>query len=80
MNDFLQRLKTFDFWVEIASSITTLIGMYLGSTTLWGAAWYLIAIVVWYVLIYRQKLWGILPMNLACNVIAIVNLCRALNL
>lgn len=76
----MNKLKTLDFWIEVAASVTTLAGIYIGSTTLHGALFYLFAIMIWYVLIWRQKLWGLIPLNVGSNIIAVLNIVKALGL
>lgn len=76
----MNKLKSLDFWIELAASVTTLAGIYLGSTTTRGAVVYLLAILIWYMLIYRQKLWGLIPMNVGANIIAVLNIFKAFNL
>lgn len=66
------------FGVELAASGMTLAGMFLGSTTQAGAIFYLASLFFWFALIYKRKLWGLVPLNVASGVIAWVNLGRAL--
>lgn len=66
-----------NFLIELAASITTLRGMYLGSTTSAGACWYLVAGFFWIVLMFRRRLWGLAPLNLIALGVACLNLWRA---
>lgn len=66
------------FAIELAASVTTLTGMWLGSTTSAGAAWYIVAAVFWFALMFRRRLWGLSPVNVGVLVVACVNLYRAI--
>lgn len=74
----MKLLRSVDFWIELAGSSITLAGIHLGSTTAAGAACYLIALVFWYWTMFRKKLWGIAPLNVATTFIASANLWRAI--
>jgi hypothetical protein len=63
--------------VELLASALTLAGMALGSTTRAGAGLYLASLVFWYLLTWRKRLWGLLPLNLATTVVCGVNFWRA---
>jgi hypothetical protein len=65
------------FIVEMLASALTLAGMYQGSTTPPGAALYLAALVFWYLLTWRKRLWGLLPLNVASTVVCGVTFWRA---
>lgn len=67
------------FWlaIQLLASFTTMAGMYLGSTTLAGAAWYLGSSLVWIWLSVGQRLWGLMPLNLAAIAIELINFSRA---
>lgn len=71
-------LRRFDSWIELGASGFTLAGMYVGSTTVAGASLYLVSLVFWYALVYRQKLHGIIPLNVASTGVALLNIWRAL--
>ena len=64
--------------VELAASVFTLAGIYIGSTTALGAACYLVSLVFWWWLTVAKKLWGIVPLNAASTVVSAFNLWRAL--
>jgi len=65
-------------YVEIAASILTLAGIYLGSTTLLGAIAYLGSMVFWWWLTYSRKLWGLVPLNIGSTILSAYNLWSAL--
>ena len=67
-----------DFAIEIAASIFTLAGIYLGSTTIPGASMYLVSLVFWFWIMFRKALWGLLPLNVATWFLSLLNLLRAL--
>jgi len=69
-----QRLN---FLIDLAASITTLVGMHLGSTTYAGAAWYIAAAGFWFALMFRRRMWGLAPLNVAALAIACENMWRA---
>lgn len=67
-----------DTVIELAASVLTLAGIYVGSTTLLGACFYLASLVFWFWMTYRKKLWGLLPLNCASLGISLLNLAKAL--
>lgn len=67
-----------DLAIEIAASVATLIGMWLGSPTAAGACWYIVAAVFWFALMFRRRIWGLAPLNVVALVVACVNLHRAI--
>lgn len=69
---------TLSFWLQLCASITTLLGIYLGSTTLYGASCYALSLIFWYTLTFKDKMWGIMPLNIATTVVVIVNIHKAL--
>jgi hypothetical protein len=71
-------LREPDSWIQTTAGSLTLAGMYVGSTTAAGAILYLLALVPWFAMIYRQRLWGIVPLNTASVFVAGLNLWRAL--
>jgi hypothetical protein len=66
------------FWLELGASLFTLTGIYIGSTTLIGAILYLISSGFWHVIAWSKGLHGIVPLNVATTVIALLNIWRAL--
>jgi hypothetical protein len=68
----VERRRWLDRWfvVELLASALTLAGMRLGSTTSAGAALYLGSLVFWYLLTWRKRLWGLMPLNVASTVVA----------
>jgi hypothetical protein len=63
--------------IELIASVFGLLGMYLGSTTLYGAACYAVAIPCLITCVCVRKIWGLLPLNLAQAVVMVFNLVRA---
>jgi hypothetical protein len=64
--------------IELGAAVFTLAGMYIGSTTLWGALMYFVACVFWHALTYRTKMWGLIPLNAAAHVISMINIWKAI--
>jgi hypothetical protein len=69
--------RAINFLIELAASLTTLAGMWLGSTTGAGAKFYLVTSVFWFALMFRRRMWGLAPLNVASLAIACVNLWRS---
>jgi hypothetical protein len=72
-----RRRRLFWLAIQLLASATTLLGMALGSTTYYGAAWYLGSAGVWIWLSIEQRLWGLMPLNVIALAIEIVNFSRA---
>lgn len=68
------------FWtiIELHASALTLAGIYVGSTTAWGAGFYLASLVFWWALTYGKRLWGLVPLNAATTIVSTMNLWAAL--
>lgn len=64
--------------IEILASVSTLAGMWLGSTTLHGAECYLVAGIAWCAISWRKGLHGIWPLNIGALVVTVINLRTAL--
>ena len=64
--------------VEGAASTTTLAGIYLGSTTLYGASCYLASLPFWVAIMIGKNAWGLLPLNVFTLIVTILNLVKAL--
>jgi hypothetical protein len=64
--------------VELAASVLTLMGIFIGSSTAAGASLYLCSLVFWYWLTVGKKLWGLMPLNVATTVVASLNLWKAM--
>jgi len=64
--------------LELFASVFGLTGMYLGSTTQYGAMCYAVAIPCLIACVYLRRLWGLLPLNLAQAVVIGINLVRTL--
>lgn len=65
------------FIVELLASVTTIAGIYVGSTTLAGAVLYLVSVVFWYWLTFGKRLWGLMPLNIAVTIVATINVYKA---
>jgi hypothetical protein len=63
--------------IELLASVFGLTGMYLGSTTLYGAVCYAVAIPCLITCVCIRKVWGLLPLNLAQAVVIAINIVRA---
>jgi hypothetical protein len=66
-----------DTAIDLAASLTTLVGMWLGSTTLVGAIVYLISTAFWFTLMFRRRMWGLAPLNVAALFISVINIVRS---
>lgn len=66
------------FVIELLASAFTLAGIYVGTTSLVGAALYLVALAFWFALCVGKRLWGIMPLNIASTIVSGMNLWRAL--
>jgi hypothetical protein len=62
------------FAVEMLASAFTLAGIYLGSTTFYGAWLYGASLIFWWWLTFGKKVWGIVPLNAATTVLVVFNL------
>jgi hypothetical protein len=51
--------------LELSASVFGLAGMYLGSTTFYGAMCYVVAIPCLIACVCVRRLWGLLPLNIA---------------
>lgn len=49
--------------VEMIASVTTITGIWYGSTTLLGALLYAAGVPFWYWLTVARKAWGLMPLN-----------------
>lgn len=66
------------FGLEFGASVTTIVGIYVGSTTLIGASWYAVSLIFWYGLMFRRRMWGLAPLNVASTIVVAINLLQAL--
>lgn len=57
--------------IELSASVVTLSGQAIGSTSFPGALCYALATVIWVWLTIRQKLWGLMPLNVASALVTI---------
>jgi hypothetical protein len=69
-----------DFYLQLFASITTLIGVAYGTTNTEGILIYLCSQVSWWIIMWRGKLWGLLPLNAAMVGVLFYNLWKALSL
>ena len=63
--------------LEILASITTLAGIYLGSTTQAGSALYVVSSFFWFAMMFRMQMWGLAPLNVAGAFLNVLNVYRA---
>jgi hypothetical protein len=63
-----------NFALEVLASVITLAGIVVGSTTRNGALLYLASNAVWWALVVRRRLWGIVPLNIGVLVAVIITL------
>jgi hypothetical protein len=63
-----------DLAIETTASVTTLAGIALGTTTHAGALCYAVAQLVWWALILRRRLYGLIPLNAGSTLITAWNL------
>lgn len=73
-----RRFSPVDLTIEVVASVTTLFGMKVGSTTLMGAEFYLVASIAWCAISWRKSLWGIWPLNIGALLVTLSNLWAAL--
>jgi hypothetical protein len=74
------RLKITDptgLTIEVLASISTLFGIFLGSTTLEGSVAYAVSLVFWYWLTVRRRMWGLMPLNIGSSVVTAWNFASA---
>jgi hypothetical protein len=69
--------KQVAFVTQLAASITTLLGVFYGTTTQAGSLWYAGSLIFWYTLMVKHKMWGLLPLNLATLAVSLYNLYKA---
>ena len=62
------------FWIEMGASFFTVTGVWLGTTTLNGAIYYLIGCGFWIVIMVKNNLWGIAPLNVFATLATLYNL------
>ncbi len=72
------RFLSTNFLIDLTASLTTLVGMWLGSTTGAGASFYLASSVFWFALMFRRRMWGLAPLNVAALAITCHHLSAAL--
>lgn len=63
--------------IELSASVFTLAGIYAGSTTLLGCLLYCLANGFWFVVIFGNRLWGLIPVTVGSTIIIGFNLARA---
>lgn len=73
-----RRTRAIDLAIELVASITTLAGMWVGSTTLHGAECYLVSTLAWCAISWRKSLRGIWPLNIGAAAVSLINLWSAL--
>jgi hypothetical protein len=73
----LKRLLSLNLLLELAASVTTLVGMHLGSTTRAGALAYLASCVFWWAFTARRAAWGLIPLHVGALAVTLDNLIHA---
>ncbi len=63
--------------LSILASLFTIMGVYFGTTTKWGALWYGLSMPFWWGLMFAADLWGLAPLNVALTPVAARNVWRA---
>lgn len=71
-----RRRRLYWLAIEVLASITTIAGMWEGSSTFRGASWYLASTLVWIWLMLERRLWGIAPLNALALVVEILVLTK----
>jgi hypothetical protein len=71
-----RRRRIYWLAIEVLASVTTIAGMWEGSSTFIGASWYLASTLVWIWLMVERRLWGIAPLNLLALTIEVITLTR----
>jgi hypothetical protein len=71
-----RRRRLYWLAIEVLASITTIAGMWEGSSTFRGASWYLASTLVWIWLMFERRLWGIAPLNALALVVEILVLTK----
>lgn len=71
-----RRRRLYWLAIEVLASITTIAGMWEGSSTFRGASWYLASTLVWIWLMVERRLWGIAPLNALALTIEVITLTR----
>ncbi len=62
--------------LALAASVTTLFGIWQGTTTRAGARWYAAAMPFWWGLVIHDKILGLIPLNAVMTVVAVRNLLK----
>lgn len=73
-----RRTRAVDLAIELVASVTTLAGMWIGSTTLHGGEFYLVSTIAWCAISWRKSLLGIWPLNICAMLVTGFNLWAAL--
>lgn len=69
-----RRQRLYWLAIEVLASITTIAGMWEGSSTFVGASWYLASTLVWIWLMVERRLWGIAPLNVLALGVELITL------
>lgn len=72
----ITRQQAIDWSIQGMASVLTLVGMYVGSTTPAGVAFYSVSAVFWYALSIRLRAWGLMPLNVASTALCALNYWR----
>lgn len=72
----MNLLRSVDFYIELAASLFTVGGIFLGTTTFLGAIVYGCSLAFWWVLTFRRAMWGLLPLQVSATGVTAWNLWR----
>ena len=73
-----RQTRAVDLVIELLASVATLAGMWIGSTTAYGAELYLVGTAAWMAISWRKSLHGIWPLNIGAAIVSLSNLWVAL--
>lgn len=65
------------FAVEAAASACTIVGMFVGSTTVAGALAYAVGLYFWLRFTFLRRAWGLMPLNVCSAIVIASNIWRA---
>ena len=62
--------------LSLAASVTTLFGVWQGTTTRAGACWYAVSMPFWWGLVIHDQIFGLMPLNAVMTIVAVRNLLK----
>jgi hypothetical protein len=74
----LAQLRSKWFWIELITSVLTILGVKYGTSTFEGAIWYLAGCVFWFYIMVARKMWGLAPLNIFATLAVADNLWKLL--